>query len=68
MTADRWQAFERYAARPELGAGLAVALRLGWACRACDTLAATGSYGPKHQPEQLERAATYLRLFLDPGA
>ena len=58
--------FECYATRPELEAALATALRLGWVCHGLNTLEAAAAYDPEHQPEQVERAAVHLRMFLDP--
>jgi phosphotransferase family enzyme len=58
--------FQCYATRSELEAAFATALRLGWVCHGCNTLATVAGYDPDDQPDHLARAAVHLRMFLDP--
>ncbi len=60
--------FQCYANRSELEAAFATALRLGWVCHGCNTLATVAGYDPDDQPDHLARAAVHLRMFLDPSA
>ncbi len=57
--------FERYAGAAALREALAVALRLGWICRALNTEMCISSYGIDHQPAERDRAAVHLRMFAD---
>jgi hypothetical protein len=56
--------FTRFAPRAELEAGFALALRLGWVCRALDYQATSELLGPEYAAEYGDAVAVRLRMFL----